>query len=322
MNIFHHLAVFCTAAAVFSSAAQSQTYPSKPIRIVVPYSAGGASDGPMRVIAQEMSKQLGQQVSVDNKPGMGAMLGAEIVARAAPDGYTLLLGSNPEVISPSLYSNLSFDPVEDFTPIGLFSREPSVLVVHPALPVQSIKEFIAYIKAHPSNIDFASSGNGSAQHLFTEMLLSKASLKMVHVPYKGSGQATTDLIAGQVKVAMPGLAAMMVHIKDNRLRPLAVSGAERSPLLPDVPTLEESGFPGFTAYVWNGLMAPKHTPALVIDRLSKELKAALMSASVQAFMKQASIESLNTSPAEFMNFLREERERNAKIIKETGLKID
>ena len=154
------------------------------------------------------------------------------------------------------------------------------------------------------------------------MLLSKASLKMVHVPYKGSGQATTDLIAGQVKVAMPGLAAMMVHIKDNRLHPLAVSGAERSPLLPDVPTLEESGFPGFTAYVWNGLMAPKHTPALVIDRLSKELKAALMSASVQAFMKQASIESLNTSPAEFMNFLREERERNAKIIKETGLKID
>ncbi|HZQ60656.1 MAG TPA: tripartite tricarboxylate transporter substrate binding protein [Casimicrobiaceae bacterium] len=311
-------AFFCVA----SLSASAQEYPSRPIRVVVPYSAGGASDGPMRVIAQELSKQLGQAVVVENRPGQGAMIGAEIVARAAPDGYTLLLTSNPQAISASLYSNLTFDPVEDFAPISLFGREPSVLVVNPKLPVHSVKEFIDYVKARPGQVDYASSGNGSAQHLFTAMFLSQAGLKMSHIPYKGSAQAVTDVIAGQVPVAMPGLAAMVPHIRSGKLRALATTGAVRSPLLPDVPTLIESGFPGFTAYVWSGLVAPKGTPPAIIDRLNRELNIAMHSPPVKTFMDNASIEIVTTTPAELLAFTREEKERAAKIIKEAGVRVD
>ncbi|MEO8922917.1 MAG: tripartite tricarboxylate transporter substrate binding protein [Caldimonas sp.] len=301
---------------------QAQDYPTHLIRIVVPYSAGGASDGPIRVIAQELSKQMGQQVLIDNRPGQGAMIGSEIVARAAPDGYTLLLASTPQVISASLYPNLTFDPVEDFAPITLFGREPGVLVVHPSFPAKTLKEFIEYVKERPGSIDYASSGNGSAQHLFTAMFLSRAGLKMVHIPYRGSGPATSDLLGGQVKVALPGLAAMMSHIKEGRLRPLAVTGKTRSPLLPDVPTLDESGFPGYTAYVWNGLLAPKGTPKAIIDKLNREVLTALKAPAVKAFMGSAAIESLGTTPAEFDAFIHEEKERTAKVVKETGLRID
>ncbi|MDB5857475.1 MAG: hypothetical protein JWQ76_1164, partial [Ramlibacter sp.] len=305
-----------------SALAGAQDYPNRPIRIVVPYSAGGASDGPMRVIGQELSRQLGQGIVIENKPGQGAMIGSEVVAHAAPDGYTLLLASNPQAISPNLYGNLGFDPVEDFTPISLFGREPSVLVVNPKLPVHSIREFIDYVKARPGQLDYASSGNGSAQHLFTAMLLSAAGLKMAHVPYRGSAQAVQDLVAGQVLVAMPGLASMMPHIREKRLVPLAVSGASRSPLLPDVPTLAESGFPGFTAYVWSGLVAPKGTSPAVIERLHRELTTALHTPAVRAFMEKAAIEEVITTPEEMHAFMRAERERSAKVIKEAGVRVD
>lgn len=310
------------AAALCTASAQAQDYPSHPIRIVVPYSAGGASDAPMRVIAQELTKQMGQQVLIENKPGKGAMIGSEAVARAAPDGYTLGLGSNPQVISASLYPNLSFDPVEDFDAISLFGREPGVLVVHPSFPAKTLGEFIAYVKERPDRVDYASSGNGSAQHLFTATFLSRAGLKMVHIPYRGSAQATADLVSGQVKVGLPGLAAMMTHIKEGRLRPLAVTGSARSPLLPDVPTIDESGFPGFSAYVWNGLLAPKGTPKAIIERLNRELLTALKAPAVKNFMALAAIETLGTTPAEFATFFRQEQERAAKIIKEAGLRID
>lgn len=310
------------AAAVVPGTTWAQEYPSKPVRIVVPYSAGGASDAPMRVIAQELAKQMGQAMVVDNKPGQGAMIGAEIVARAAPDGYTLLLASNPQTISASLYDKLTFDPIEDFAPISLFGREPSVLVVNPSVPVNSLKEFIEYIKARPGQVNYASSGNGSAQHLFTAMFLSAAGLKMVHVPYRGSAQAVQDVVAGHVPVAMPGLATMMPHIRERKLRPLATTGATRSPLLPDVPTLSESGFPGFTAYVWSGLAAPKGTPAPLVERMHRELKVALSSPAVRAFMEKAAIEEVTTTPAEMMAFMRQERERAAKVIKEAGVRVD
>jgi len=316
------LGVAAAMLGIVALAADAQEYPSRPIRVVVPYSAGGASDGPMRVIAQELSKQLGQAVVVENKPGQGAMIGAEIVARAAPDGYTLLLTSNPQAISASLYSNLTFDPVEDFAPISLFGREPSVLVVNPKLPVQNLKEFIDYVKARPGQVDYASSGNGSAQHLFTAMFLAQAGLKMSHIPYKGSAQAVTDVIAGQVPVAMPGLAAMVPHVRSGKLRALATTGAVRSPLLPDVPTMVESGFPGFTAYVWSGLVAPKATPPAIIDRLNRELATAMRSPAVKTFMDNAAIEIVTTTPAELLAFTREEKERAAKVIKEAGVRVD
>ncbi len=310
------------AACFLVTHAAAQEYPSRPIKVIVPFSAGGAVDGPMRVIAQGLSKRLGQQVIIENKPGAGAMIGSEIVAKAPADGYTLLLASATNVISASLYSNLTFNPVEDFAPISLLGREPGVLVVHPSFPAKTVGEFIAYAKERPGMIDYASSGNGSGQHLFAALFSSMAGIKMSHVPYKGSGQATTDLLGGQVKVSIPGLAAMMGHIRAGKLRPLAVTGAQRSPQLPDVPTLDEAGLKGFSAYVWMGLLAPKGTPAPIIDKLNRELIAVLATAEVKTYMSGASIETAGSTPAEFNTFYRDEKDRWAKIIKETGAKVD
>jgi tripartite-type tricarboxylate transporter receptor subunit TctC len=309
-------------AGFATPAARADDYPSRAIRVVVPYSAGGSSDAPMRVVAQQLAQQLGQALVVENRPGQGAMIGTEFVARSAPDGYTLLLASNPQAISASLYKNLGFDPVGDFAAISLFVREPSVLVVNPQLPVRTLKEFIDYVKARPGKIDYASSGNGSAQHLFTAMFLSAAGLEMMHIPYRGSAQAVTDVVAGQVMVAMPGLAAMMPHIRDKRLIPLAVTSEKRSPLLPDVPTLAESGFPGFSAYVWSGLAAPKGTPPAIIDRLNRELKTAMTAPAVKAYMDNASVEIVTDTPAEFQAFFQQEKVRAAKAIQDAGLKVD
>ncbi|MBC7778918.1 MAG: tripartite tricarboxylate transporter substrate binding protein [Proteobacteria bacterium] len=302
--------------------AHAQDYPSRPVRIVVPYAAGGSSDAPMRVIAQEMSKQMGQQMLVENRPGQGAMIGSEVVAKAAPDGYTLLLASNPNAISASLYSTLSFNPIDDFVPISLLGRESAVLLVHPSFPAKNVKEFIAYVKEQPGKVDYGSSGNGSAQHLFTAMFTSTAGLKMAHVPYKGSAQVLADLLGGQIKVALPGLAAMMGPIKDGRLRPLAVTGATRSPLLPDVPTLAESGFKGYEAYIWMGLLAPKGTSPAIVDRVNRESVMALRAPGVKTYMNNAAIEQIGSTPAEFGTFFRGERDLWARIIKETGARID
>ena len=203
----------------------AQDYPSRPVRIIVPFSPGGAVDGPTRIVAQELSKRLNQQVVVENKPGAGATIGAELAAKSAPDGYTLLLASQTNAISATLYSQLKFHPLDDFVPISLIGREPGVLVVHPSLPVQSIQELITYARERPGQLDYASSGNGSGQHLFAALFLSQTGLKMNHIPYRGSGQATTDLLGGQVMVSFPGVAGMLGHIKAGKLRALAVTSA-------------------------------------------------------------------------------------------------
>jgi tripartite-type tricarboxylate transporter receptor subunit TctC len=299
-----------------------QDYPSRPIRVVVPYSAGGSSDGPMRVIAQEMSKQLGQQMVVENKPGQGAMLGSAEVMKAPPDGYTLLLASNPNAISASLYSRLTHDPVEDFAPISLLAREQAVLLVHPSIPAKNLQEFIAYAKERPGKLDYSSSGNGSAQHLFMAMFLSMTGLQMNHIPYKGSAQAVTDLLGGQVAAVMPGLAAMRGHIREGRARALAVTGARRAGAAPEIPTMIESGLKGYELYVWTGMLAPKGTPGAVIERLHREFTSALRAPAVKSFMDGAAIEAVGSTPAEFGAFFREERARWAKIIKETGARVD
>lgn len=317
------LAVLITCLATLGhSPAFAQDYPSRPIRIIVPFSAGGAVDGPIRVVAQELSKRMGQQVVIENKPGAGATIGSEAVAKALPDGYTLLLASQTNAIAASLYTKLSFNPVDDFAPISLIGREPGVLVVHPSMPAKSVQELIAYAKERPGQVDYASSGNGSGQHLFAAMFGSMAGIKLSHVPYKGSGQATTDLIGGQVKVSIPGVAGMMGHIKAGKLRPLAVTGVKRSPQLPDVPTLDESGIKGYAAYVWMGLLAPKGTPTPIIDKLHRELVTVMATNEVKNYFMQASIEAVGGTPAEFDSYFREERDRWAKIVKETGAKVD
>jgi tripartite-type tricarboxylate transporter receptor subunit TctC len=311
------------ALALFASAfAQAQEYPARTIRVIVPFSPGGAVDGPMRLVAQGLGKRLGQSVVVENKPGAGATIGTDIVAKAPADGYTLLLASQTNAISATLYAKLPFDPIEDFAPITLIGREPGVVVVNPAVPATTLAEFIAYVKERPGQVDFASSGNGSGQHLFAAMLASKTGMKMNHIPYKGSGQATTDLLAGVVAMAIPGTAGMVGHIKAGKLRALAVTGAARSPQLPDVPTVMESGVPDYEAYVWMGLLAPKRTPPAIIDRLQREVSAVLAEDEVRRYMAGAGIEIVGSQPAEFDRFFRHEKEQWAKVIRETGAKVD
>ncbi len=302
--------------------AGAQEWPARPLRIIVPFSPGGAVDGPARAIAQELGRRLGQQVIIDNRPGAGATIGSEAVAKAAPDGYTLLLASQTNAIAASLYTKLNFNPVDDFVAISLLGREPGVLVVHPSLPVKNVAELVAYAKERPGQVNYASSGNGSGQHLFMAQFATMAGLQLVHVPYRGSGQATTDLLAGTVPMAMPGTAGMVAHIRAGKLRALAVSGSTRSPQLPEVPTLAESGLAGYSAYVWLGLLAPKGTPAAIVERLNRELKAALAAPEVRGYFTEAGIEPLGTTPTEFDAFFREERDRWARVVKDTGAKID
>ncbi len=310
------------AGALLAGPSWAQDYPNRPIRIVVPFSPGGAVDGPTRAIAQELARRLKQQVIIENKPGAGATIGSEMVAKSAPDGYTLLLASQTNAISASLYPRLAFAPIDDFVGISLLGREPGVLVVNSAMPVKTVAELVAMAKAKPGDINYASSGNGSGQHLFMAMFASMAGIQLTHVPYKGSGQATTDLLAGTVSMSMPGTQAMLKHIKGGKLRALATTGVTRSPQLPDVPTLAESGLKGYSAYVWMGLLAPKGTPMAIIERLQRELKASLAAADVVGFMNEAGIEVVGSTPAEMDAYFREERDRWSRIVKETGAKID
>ena len=322
-SLLFHSAVALVAGLLAVTAALAQhDYPNRPIKVVVPFSPGGAVDGPMRAIAQELGKRLNQQVIIDNKPGAGATIGSEMVAKAAPDGYTLLLASQTNAISATLYSKLSFNPIDDFVAISLLGREPGVLVVHPSLPVKSVAELIAYAKQRPGQLNYASSGNGSGQHLFMAMFASMAGIQLTHVPYRGSGQATTDLLGGTVPMSMPGTAGMVAHIKAGKLRPLATTGVTRSPQLPDVPTLAESGLAGYSAYVWMGLLAPKGTPPVIVERLHRELKASLAAPEVKAFFNEAGVEIVGSTAAEFDAYFREERDRWARVVKETGAKID
>ena len=310
------------ATALIATGALAQDYPNRPIKVVVPFSPGGAVDGPMRAIAEQLGKRLKQQVIIENKPGAGATIGAEMVAKSPADGYTLLLASQTVAISASLYTKLSFNPIDDFVGISLIGREPGVLVVNPAVPVNSVAELVAYVKQRPGEVNYSSSGNGSGQHLFMAMFASMADIKAVHVPYKGSGQATTDLLAGTVQMSIPGTQAMLKHIAAGKLKPLATTGVTRSPQLPNVPTLAESGMKDYSAYVWMGLLAPKGTPQAIVDQLQRELKATLATPEVTAFMSNAGIEVVGSTPAQMDTYIREERDRWARIVKQVGAKID
>ena len=324
MSLLHRLSlVLATALTVHvNGPVRADDFPSRPLRVIVPFSPGGAVDGPMRLIAQHLSQRLGQPVVVENKPGAGATIGTDVVAKAAPDGYTLLLASQTNAISATLYSNLPFDPIEDFTPVALIGREPGVVVVNPAVPVTTLQQLIAYVKERPGQIDYASSGNGSGQHLFAALLASRTGMKMNHVPYRGSGQATTDLLGGVVAMSIPGTAGMVGHIKAGKLRALAVTGAARSPQLPDVPTVMEAGVPDYEAYVWMGLLAPKGTPPAIVERLNREVLAVLVQEDVKKYMATAGIEIVGSTPAEFGTFFRHEKNLWAKVIRDTGAKIE
>ena len=308
--------------SVASAMAQAQSYPSRPVRIIVPFSAGGAADTPARMLGPKLSEALGQQVLIDNRPGAGSTIGTELVAKAAPDGYTLLLISNTHAINASLYRKLNYDPIADFSPVLQFATSPNVLVVHPSLPVKSVKELIALARAQPGKIDYASSGNGSSQHLFTALFTTLAGIELNHVPYKGSGQARADLISGQISVSIPGIASVIQHIRSGRLRALGVTSAKRSPQLPDVPSIAEAGVKGYDADQWLGFMAPAKTPGEVIARLNDAAQRVLKQPDLRKLLENVGAQVEYLGPREFGALVKSEMPKWAKVVKATGLQIN
>jgi tripartite-type tricarboxylate transporter receptor subunit TctC len=308
---------------VIAFGVEAQTYPSRPVRIVVPLSPGGFADTPARMLAPRLSDQLGRQFFVENKPGAGGTIGADFVAKAAPDGYTLLLTGTPHVISAHLYKKIPYDALKDFTPIALVASGPYALVVNPQkTPVSSVRELIAAAKAEPGKIDFASSGNGSAQHLVGALFNSMAGIELNHVPYKGSGPAMQDLIAGQVGVSFAGIPNVLGHVKSGRLKALGVTTAKRWSELPEVPTLAEAGVAGYEATLWLNISGPAGMPADIVQRLNAEIAKALRDPEVQANFRSAGVDATSMGPQELSTFMRAEYEKWGRVVRETGATVN
>ena len=307
---------------VLAAAVPAQNFPNRPLRLVVPFSAGGAADVPARILTQKLSEALGQQVIVDNKPGAGSTIGAEAVAKAPPDGYNLLMISNTHFVSAALYKKLSYDSVADFAAVTQVTTAPNVIVVHPSLPVKNVKELIALAKAKPGKIDYASSGNGSTQHLTGALFTKMAGIDMMHIPYRGSGPATADLLSGQVTVGFPGIAGMLPQIRAGKLRALAVSSLKRNANLPDVPTVDETMIKGFNADAWFGLFAPAGTPPEIIARLNAELQKALADPATAETIVKAGFDITPSSAADLTAFVKTEIVKWAKVVKDSGAKAE
>jgi tripartite-type tricarboxylate transporter receptor subunit TctC len=310
----------CFLTIAFNAWAQS--WPSRPIRMVVPLSPGGFADVPGRILAARLSSSLGYNVFVENRPGAGGTIGADFVAKSAPDGYTLLFTGTPHVISAWIYKKLPYDALKDFEPVALVASGPYVLVVNPQLAVNSVRELMAAAKAQPGKIDYASSGNGSAQHLVSALFASMAGIELNHVPYKGSGPAMQDLLGGQVKVSFAGIPNVLPHVKAGRLRALAVSTPQRSPDLPDVPTAAEAGVPGYQATLWLNLAAPAGTPGDIVQRIYAETARALQDAELQQNFRSAGVEASPMSPQELAGFMRAEYEKWGKVVRDTGATVN
>lgn len=304
------------------SAFAQSSYPDKPIRLVVPFLAGGTTDIVARSLAVEMSKSLGQQVVIDNRPGAGGNIGAEIVHKSPPDGYTLLMCTvGTHAINQSLYSKMPFDPAKD-TPVSLAATVPNVLVVPANFPANNVKELIALLKAKPGKYNYASSGNGTSIHLSGELFKSLTGTFITHIPYRGSSQAETDLMAGQVDMMWDNLPAAIANIKAGKLKALAVTTATRTPALPDVPTLAEAGVPGFEASSWFGVTAPPGTPRPIVDKLYQSITKALATPEVKARLESQGAVPVGSSPDDFAKFIASESAKWAKVVKASGAKVD
>ena len=317
-------AFFAAAAIVIApAAAQAQDYPTKPIRVVVPFPAGGATDILARAAAQKMTEAWGQSVVVDNRPGAGGNIGSELVAKAAPDGYTLEMGTvGTHAINPSLYAKMPYDHVKDFAPVILVAGVPNVLVVNPAVPANSVQELIAYAKANPGKLNFASSGSGTSIHLSGELFKVMAGVQMTHIPYKGSAPALQDLLGGQVQLMFDNLPPSLPQIKAGKLRALGVTSAARAPALPDVPTIAESGLPGFEASSWFGLLAPAGTPPAIIAKINAEIGKWLATPEAREKLLAAGANAAGGTPEDFARHIAAETAKWAKVVKESGAKVD
>ncbi|CAN7597933.1 Bug family tripartite tricarboxylate transporter substrate binding protein [Polaromonas sp. LjRoot131] len=315
--------VICLLIALSGTAACAEGYPMKPIRLVVPFPPGGTTDNLGRLLAGRMSEALGQQVIVDNRGGAGGTLGADIVAKSATDGYTLLFGTvSTQSINASLYKRLPFDPKKDFTSIATFATVPNILVVNPNVPVKSVQMLIEYSKRNPSALYMGSAGNGTTNHLSGELFKAMTGASFTHVPYKGSGPAMTDLLGNQIQLMFDNLPGSLPQIKTGNLRPLAVTGTKRSPVLPDVPTVAEAGVPGYEVGVWFGVLGPKNLPKEVVTKLSYEIsRIARDKATVEKLTLQGAT-PLVSSPEEFSKRIQSDAEKWANLVRSSGATVD
>jgi tripartite-type tricarboxylate transporter receptor subunit TctC len=313
------IAAACGAAAQ----AGAQPYPNKPVRVIVPYAPGGGTDLTARVVGAKVGEAFGQQVIVENRPGGAGMIGAELVAKAAPDGYTVLLATPAEMaINPHLFAKMTYQPERDLAPVSLAVSTPLILVVHPAMPVKSVKELVALARAKPGRITSASAGPGGVQHMALELLKMTAKVDIVHVPYKGAGPAIPDLIGGHVDMFFSGMPPAVPHVKSGKLRALAVTTPKRSPAAPDVPTMDEAGVTGFDINNWFAYFVPAGTPADVVARLNAEINRALRLQDVKDRLAPQGAETVGTTPEELARYVRSESEKYARLIRASGAKAD
>ena len=316
-------ATLCTVVLLYSAGACAQAWPAKPIRLMVPFPPGGSTDIVARIVAQKLSERLGQSFVIENRGGAGGTIGTAIVAKAAPDGYTLAVAStSTHVVAPGVYAKLDYDPVKDFAPVGLMAVSPYLLAVYPGVQAKTLQELVALAKKQPGKLNYASAGVGSTTHLAMEMLKHASGTFMLHIPFNGNGPAGTALIGGQVEVLFGSLPALLPHAKSGRARALAVGTPKRSPSLPDVPTVAESGYPGFDASLWLAIMAPAGTPQAIIERLNKEIVSVVGAADTREAFDKAGTEPLTGTPADLAAMIRDGVPKYAQIIKTAGVKAE
>jgi tripartite-type tricarboxylate transporter receptor subunit TctC len=300
----------------------AQGYPTKPLRLIVPFPPGGGADSISRVVAQKLSGALGQNILLDNRPGAGTLIATDLGAKAAPDGYTLLLITAAFTANPSLYRKLPYDSEKDLSPVTALAAAPNILVVHPSVPAVSVRELIAHAKASPNQLNFGSAGNGTSNHFAGEMFRTMAGIDVVHVPYKGTAPSITDLIAGRIQMLFIGLAPVEQHIKTGRLRALAVASAKPSSVVPGLPTIASSGLPEFESTVWNGIAVPAATPAAIVNRLYTETARVLAQAETRDKILSMGFEPVGNTPQDFRQFVGSEMKRAAKLVADAGIRAD
>lgn len=323
MSAITRFGIFVFTALFIACASWAQEFPKRSVRIVAPFSPGGATDVLARLVGQKLAERWGHIGMIDNRVGAGGHIGADYVAKSAPDGYTLLVAGTPHAIGASLYQKLTYDMTRDLTPINRFATYPSAIVIHPSLPVKNVKELIALAKARPGELNFGSAGSGSPNHLAMELFKTMSRVKMVHIPYKGgSGQMVGDLLAGQVQLASLGLPPAMPFVKAGKLRVLAVTGIKRSPLLPDEPTVSESGLQGFDVTSWYGMFAPAGLPADLTKKLNEDIAAVLSTPDMGKRLASLGADPASLSSDDFGSFVREEIAKWAKVVKESGATVD
>ncbi|MDB5922656.1 MAG: hypothetical protein JWN13_1592 [Betaproteobacteria bacterium] len=310
------------AFAADAIAASPAAFPTHPIRLIVPYAPGGGADTLARGIAQKLSETLGYSIVIDNRGGGGTILGSDLAAKSAPDGYTIILVASTHAVMSSLHKKLPYDPIKDFAPIVRVASAPNILVLHPSIAAGSVKELVELARSRPGQLVYASSGNGGGSHLAMELLRSMAHIELVHVPYKGTGPAMIDLLSGQAKLMFGGMIGTLTHVRSGRLKALAVSSSKRSPVVPELPTIAEAAFPGYEAATWYGVLAPAGTPVPIVRKLNAEIAATLNHPDLKQRMSSQGADPAPTSPEEFAAYIKSEVAKWAKVVKESGAHVD